>query len=410
MADPASPVLAAKVRNLFFDECNNWIPSSYKVMHGGRGGLKSWGFASVAVMLASVRKIRFLCARELQNSIRESVHKTLCTQIDRLGLNAYFKILESEIQSVVGSEFIFKGIRHDPLKIKSMEGFDVCWIEEAENITENSWNIVTPTIFRRPRSEIWVSFNPDLEKDPTSQRFIVSPPPQSQARIIQTNWRDNPWLTDEMRADKDRLARVDPDAYQHVWEGGFRTNSAAQVLRGKCSIEHFEPQKDWAGPYFGADWGFSTDPTALVKLWIKGETLYVEKEWWGLAVELNHLPAKFETIPGSKAHVIRADSARPETISYLKHHGYPRITAAHKGPGSVEDGVEHLRSYDRIVLHPDCPHAIEESRLWSYKVDKLTGDVLPDLLDKHNHCWDAARYALEPLIKRRSSKITPLRM
>jgi phage terminase large subunit len=407
MAGQAAEVLAPKVRDLFLDSSGNYIPSDYKVMHGGRGGLKSWGFASMAVLLGVKRKLRIACAREYQTSISESVHEVIAGQIERLGLSRYFDVGKTAISGYNGTRFFFAGIKTNPGKFKSTEGIDILWIEEGEKVSADSWEKVVPTV-RKAGSEIWCAFNPDLETDPTSQRFIVDPIPN--ARIVQTSWRDNPWLSERIHREREYLLRVDPDAYAHVWDGEFRRNSEAQVLKGKYSVEAFEPQSDWSGPYYGADWGFSTDPTALVKLWIKDRVLYVEHEAYGIGVEINHLPTMFEAVPAAKTHVIRADNARPETISYLKHHGYPRITAAFKGPGSVEDGVEHLRSYEKIVINPRCEHTVLEARLWSYKVDKLTGDVLPELVDKHNHCWDAARYALEPLIKRRTSKVTPLRM
>jgi phage terminase large subunit len=132
---------------------------------------------------------------------------------------------------------------------------------------------------------------------------------------------------------------------------------------------------------------------------VNGRQLYVEHEAYGVGVEIDKTPELFAPVPGAREYVCRADNARPETISYLQRHGYPRMAAAAKGPGSVEDGVEHLRSYERIVIHPRCQHAADEARLWSFKRDQLTGDVLPALLPKHDHCWDAVRYALEPMIR-----------
>jgi phage terminase large subunit len=178
------------------------------------------------------------------------------------------------------------------------------------------------------------------------------------------------------------------------------------VLRGRYRVESFEPGEDWHGPYLGADWGFATDPTALVKCWINGRTLYVEHEAYGVGIDIEDTPALFDKVPGARDHMIRADSSRPETISHMRRHGYSRMLGAVKGQGSVEDGVEHLRSYEAIVIHPRCTHAAEEARLWSYKVDKLTGDVLPVLSPKHDHIMDAIRYALEPII--RSGKPIPV--
>lgn len=404
-------ILAPKVRDLFFDSDGDWIPSRYKTMHGGRGGLKSWGFARVGVIIGAKRKLRFLCAREFQNSIQESVHQVLETQIDALGLGRYYEVQKTSITGYNGTEFVFAGIRTNPEKIKSAEGYDIAWIEEAEKISKNSWQKLTPTI-RKKGSEIWVSFNPDLEEDPSSQMFIVNtPPPRS--RIIRTSWRDNPWLSRELREEKDYLAAVDPDAYAHVWEGDFRRNSAAQILAGKCVIEAFEvplkladPDRPtgpkvpaWAGPYQGADWGFAVDPTTLVRCWINGRKLMIEHEAYGVGVDIDRTAELFDRVPGAKAYQTRADNARPETISYMQRHGYPKVVGVEKWDGSVEDGIAHLRQYEQIVIHPRCVHAAQEARLYSYKVDKVSGDVLPDVVDKHNHIWDAVRYALAPMIR-----------
>lgn len=389
--------LPRKVRFLF-------QPSRYKVAYGGRGGGKSWSYARALLVLAMQRRLRVLCARELQNSIQESVHKLLENQIDELGLGAHYQVLQTTIRGRNGSEFIFSGIHANITKIKSMEDVDIAWVEEAERVSDSSWEVLIPTI-RKPGSEIWVSFNPHEETDPTYQRFVVNPPPG--AVVVEIGWHDNPWLPDELKREKEYLYRVDAEAAEHVWGGKTRHLSNAQVLRGRYVIEGFEPQPEWNGPYYGADWGFATDPTALVKCWVFDRTLYVEHEAYGVGVDIDKTPHLFETVPGSREHVIRADSARPETISYMQQDheisgktvkGHPLLVAAVKGPGSVEDGVEHLRSYERIVIHSRCKHAAEEARLWSYKTDKLTGDVLPVLIDKHNHCWDAIRYALEPLI------------
>lgn len=243
-----------------------------------------------------------------------------------------------------------------------------------------------------------MTFNPDEETDPTYQRFVVNPPPH--AVVVEINHQDNPWFPEELRIEKDYLASVDMDAYEHVWQGKCRKHSKAQILYGKYVVRAFEPGLDWFGPYYGADWGFANDPATLIESWIYDETLWIEYEYWGVGVDIDILPEKFESVPGSKDHIIRADSARPETISYMAKNGYPQITSAFKWKGSVEDGIAHLRSFRQIVIHPRCVHAAEEARLWSYKMDPLTQDVLPIVIDKHNHVWDAVRYSLEPVIKK----------
>lgn len=377
-----------------------FIPHArFKCAYGGRGSGKSWAFARMALIRACYKPIRILCAREFQVSIGDSVHHLLAAQIEQMGLSDWFTVGESFIRVNNGSEFIFKGIRRNPTGLRSMEDVKICWVEEAQDISEASWKMLTPTI-RAPGSEIWATFNPNEKTDPTYRRFVSDPMPGVVTRKV--NWSDNPHFPVELELERAWMAKTDPDAYSHVWEGNCVLASDAQVLRGKVSIESFEPKEGWDGPYFGADWGFSQDPTALVKVWVHDRRLYVEHEAYGVGVEIDHLPAMFERIPDSRTHLIRADSARPETISYMSRQQF-KIIPAPKWSGSVEDGISHLRGYEQIVIHQRCKHAIDESRLYRYKTDRLTGDVLPVIVDAHNHVMDAIRYALSPLIKRRDS-------
>lgn len=376
-------------------------PARYKVAWGGRGSGKSHTFARLLLLRAVDRPLRVLCARELQISIKDSVHRLLADLVDVMGLSSQFEVGQSFLRGRNGSEFIFKGLRHNASEIKSMEGIDICWVEEAQAVSDASWALLIPTI-RAAGSEIWVSFNPDQETDPTYKRFVVNPPPNALVRKV--NWDENPWFPPDLEAERAYLARVDPDAYAHVWLGECRSRTDAQVLGGKWAIECFEPQPDWQGPYYGADWGFARDPTALVKCWIDARTLYLEHEAYGVGVALDDTPELFERVPGAREHTIRADSARPETINHLASRGWD-VRPAAKWSGSVEDGVEFLRSFERIVIHERCKHTLEEARLWSFKTDRLTGDVLPALVDANNHCWDAARYALAPIIRNRRSAL-----
>jgi phage terminase large subunit len=376
-------------------------PARYKVPYGGRGSGKSWGAGRALLLQATQRPLRILCARELQLSIKDSVHKLLSDQIDSMRLTPWFEVQQQAIYGKNGSEFIFSGIRSNPTKIKSTEGVDICWVEEAEKVSDKSWEVLIPTI-RKPGSEIWVTFNPDQATDPTYQRFVVNTPPSAVVRKI--SWFDNPWLPDELRLEKDYLASVDPDAFAHVWGGECRSNSDAQIFRGKFRIEPFEvPPADsgvvWDGPYFGADWGFAKDPTVLVKMWIFGRTLYIEYEAYGIGVELDDIPELFERIPGVRDRVIRADNSRPETISHVARKGNMSVEAADKWPGSIEDGIAFLKSFEIIIVHPRCKHTADEMRLYSYKVDRLTGDILPEVVDANNHCVDGIRYGLCPMIR-----------
>lgn len=371
--------------------------SRYKVAYGGRGSGKSWGAARALLALAMSRKVRILCTREVQKSIKDSVHRLLGDQIEALGLAGHFEVLRDEIRCFNGSQFLFSGLSDKTADtIKSFEGVDYCWVEEAQTVSERSWSILIPTI-RAQDSEIWVTFNPDLEADPTFQRFVVKPPPD--CIVAKVNWDANPWFPEVLRREKDHLYTVDAEAAAWIWGGSTRRMSDAQVLRGRYAVQHFEPRPDlWDGPYQGADWGFANDPTTLVRCWVFERRLYVEREVYGLGVEIDLTPALFDSMPDARKYTTRSDNSRPETISYMQRNGFPRIGPCFKWAGSVEDGVEHLRSYDQIIIHPDCVHTAEEARLWSFKTDRLSGDVLPVLLDKHNHCMDALRYALEPII------------
>jgi len=373
-------------------------PSRYRAGSGGRGNGKSHGFAAAIVLRMLDQRLRVLCAREIQRSLRESVHALITDKIEQLGLSAFFDITDREIVCrTTGAEILFAGLWANINTLKSLENIKICWIEEGESVTDNSLSVLTPTI-RAAGSEIWISLNPDAPDAPVMQ-FVDGSRPDT--RHVHVTFADNPWFPAELEGERVYLQGVDPDAYAHVWLGATRTYSDAQVFRGKYEIQEFKPDYGWNGPYFGADWGFSQDPTTLVKCWIQERKLYIEHEAYGVAIDIDRTPLLFDAVPGSRNHTIRADCARPETISYMRGHQYPNVIACDKWKGCVEDGVAHLRSYERIVVHPRCTHTAEEMRLYSFKVDRLTSDVLPDLLDKHNHTIDALRYALEPLIKRR---------
>jgi len=375
-------------------------PSRYRAGSGGRGSGRSHGIITAIVLRMLDRGIRVLCAREIMRSLRESVHHLLEAKIEALGLRQFFDITDREITcTATGAEVIFAGLFANVNAIKSLEDISLCFVEEGESISQRSLETLTPTI-RAAGSEIWISLNPDAPDAPVMQFCDGSRPDTRHAHVI---FSDNPWFPAELEGERVYLQSVDPDAYAHVWLGATRTHSDAQVFPGKYEIAEFTPGFGWNGPYQGADWGFSQDPTTLVRCWIHERKLYVSHEAYGVAVDIDRTPQLFDTVTGSRGYTIRADNARPETISYMRGHGYENVIACDKWKGCVEDGVAHLRSYEKIIVHPDCTHTADELRLYSFKVDRLTSDVLPDLMDKHNHTIDALRYALEPLIKRRKA-------
>jgi phage terminase large subunit len=365
-------------------------PARFKAVHGGRGGGKSRSVASALIIRAGQRPERILCAREVQKSIKDSVKRLLDDEIDRLGLRGFFESTESEIRGVNGSLFIFAGLRGNAAGIKSLEGVTIAWVEEAQTISRASLDTLVPTI-RADGSEIWFTWNPDLPTDPIDAMFRGEQQPPD-AMVIEVNHDGNPWFPEVLRADMEYDRSRDIDKYNHVWLGKYRQNSEARVFKN-WRVEAFDSP---ANVEFrqGADFGFSIDPSCLVRCWIDGTQLFVDHEAWGLQVEIPDLPNLFMSIPGSEKIWTTADSSRPETISYLRNNGFPHIRPAIKGARSVEEGVEFLKGYD-ITVHPRCQHLIDELTHYSFKIDKLTGEVTPELGDKDNHLIDALRYACE---------------
>lgn len=346
----------------------------------------------LVVRASTAKGFRAACVREVQKSLKNSVKLLVEDKIRALGVSHLFEVLEAEIKTPGGGVIMFQGMQnHTADSIKSLEGFDVAWVEEAQSLSQRSLDLLRPTL-RKPGSELWFSWNPGKPSDPVDVLLRGENPPRN-AVVIEVNWHDNPYLPPDLREEQEDDKKRDPDKWLHVWGGGYSLNSEARVFRN-WKVEEFTPPDD-AVHRFGADWGFAIDPTVLVRCHVEGRKLYVDHEAVGVGVEIDHTPALFDTIAGSRKWLIRADSARPETVSYMKRQGF-RITAAIKGQGSIEDGIEFLRSFD-IVVHPRCTKVIEELTLYAYKVDEHTGEILPVLDDKNNHTIDALRYALEEL-------------
>lgn len=377
-----------------------FVKSRYKNYHGGRGSGKSMNVARALVLKAYENKLRILCCREVQNTIKDSVHKLIADQIEEMGFSQWFEITQTSIKGVNGSEFIFKGLRFDPQGIKSTEGIDICWIEEAQTVSENSWSILIPTI-RKEGSEIWLTWNPLEENSPTYQRFIEIQPPDCIS--VEVNYYDNPYFPDVLRQEMEWLKQKDFAAYEHVWLGKPLTITDAVIFKGHYTVEAF-PDDLWEKAerlHFGADFGFANDPSTLVRCFILDNTLYIDREAYGVGIEINELPDFYDSVPESRKWQIWADNARPETISYLKKQGGFRIAGADKWKGSIEDGIAHLRGFDKIVIHERCRHMAEEARLYRYKIDKVTNEILPVVEDANNHLWDAVRYSLNGYIKKK---------
>jgi len=370
-------------------------PARFKVYYGGRGSSKSWSVARVLILMAAKYPLRILCAREFQSSMADSVHQLLRDQIEALGLDDEFSVGKTSITSRAGANFIFKGIRHNIKEIKSTENVSICWIEEAESVSAMSWDILTPTI-RAEGSEIWITFNPLEEDAPTYQRFVVHPHPDSIVKKV--SWRDNPSFPATLEGERLHKLETDPDGYQNVWEGHPLTMTDAIIFKGRYEIDEFEAPAD-ARFFYGVDWGFANDPTTLNRSFVVDRCLYIDQEAHGVGVELNELDELFASVPGSKKWPLKADASRPETISFVKKTAGYKIQGAKKWAGCVEDGIEYLRSFRKIIIHPRCKHTAEEFRRYAYKVDKQTGDILPIIVDAFNHHIDGIRYSLDGYIR-----------
>jgi len=382
-------------------------PARYKGAKGGRASGKSHFYAEQAVeeMLCDP-DLRFVCIREVQRSLKFSAKSLIESKIKAWGLEgSQFQILTTEIRRIGGDGvMIFEGMQdHTADSLKSLEGFGRAWVEEAQRLSDRSLQLLLPTI-RAPGSEIWFSWNPDQPDDPVDAFFGDGE--ADGTTLVHVNYTENPFCPAEAIEEAERLRGVDPDAYAHVWLGEYNLKSESQVLHGKCKIDEFVPDDSFDGPYHGIDFGFAQDPTTLVRCWIAPhETwgkncLHIERESYAVELGIDVTADKWaEDVPGFERYVSRADSADPGTIDYLRRHGVPKIQSVKKWAGSVEDGIRHLRQYDAIIIHPRCVHAQQEARLYRYKVDKRTGDILPKIEDAHNHIWDAVRYALAPMVK-----------
>lgn len=379
-------------------------PHRYKGARGGRGSAKSHFFCESLVEDMAAEHHRVACLREVQSSIKDSVKQTVEDKIRKFGFQVVskitgpgqFKITETEIVGPNESLMIFRGLKGGTAtSIKSLEGYTRAFVEEAQTISQASLDILTPTI-RAPGSQLLFAWNPLSPTDPVDKFFLENVEHDDPDFIlIDVSYLDNPWFPDELRRDMERDKRRDYEKYEHIWLGRYQTHSEARVFKNWRIDEAKVPAG--ARPYYGADWGFAVDPTVLIRCWIIGpKTLYIDAEAYQVGCDIDKTPALFDTIDDGDARrwPIKADSARPETVSYMQRHGYPHIVPAIKGPGSLEDGIEFLKSYD-IIIHPRCKRTIDEFTHYSYKVDKLTNEVLPVLADRDNHVIDGARYALE---------------
>lgn len=388
----------------------------YLVSKGGRGSGKTRSFALMTAIKGYILSEQgssgvILCAREHLNSLADSSMEEIKQAIRSVPfLNDYYELGENFIRTKNRNiEYVFSGLRHNLDSIKSKARILICWIDEAENVSEVAYRKLLPTV-REEGSQLYITYNPEKRGSPTDVRFNHPEMLDDDGNVIgmcvEMNYNDNPWFPQVLELERKRdKANLDDATYRWIWEGAYLEMSEAQVFKGKYETQDFIPDiKSWDGPYIGLDFGFAQDPTACVKVWIHDDKLWIEYEAGAVGLELDDtVPFLEKKIPDIAKYPVYADNARPESISHLKKKGLPRITACEKGKGSVEDGIAFIKSFNKVIIHSRCKATLKEFRDYSYKKDRLTDEVLPILLDKDNHYIDALRYSVERIMKNKRS-------
>lgn len=379
-------------------------PYRVRGARGGRGSAKTRSFALAAALrawqlsMAGHRGI-ILCGREFMNSLEDSSMAEVKAAIESIPwLRQQYDIGEKYIRVKNRAiEFIFAGLRHNLDSIKSKSRILIAWVDEAEAVSEVAWLKLLPTV-REEGSEIWVTWNPEQDGSPTDKRFVKQPPENSV--VVELNYHDNPFFPSALEQQRrDDQQRMDDGTYAWVWEGAYREESEAQIFAKCYEVAEFEPESDWT-LIQGLDWGFANDPTAAVRSYVWDRKLFISGEAAKVGLELDDTPKYImDRISGFAEWPTRADCARPESIRYVNRHGLPKVVACKKWHGCVEDRIAHMKSYERIIIHPRCTETVREFRTYSYKVDRLSGDIKPIPQDANNHCIDGIGYSLEPLMK-----------
>ena len=378
-------------------------PARFKAVYGGRACGKSHTFAEL--MLARMvcdPDLQCVCIRKYRVTLTNSTQLLLKNKVTDLGWDDYFDVQQTQIKRKGGRGFItFVGMQdHNASSIKGFENFGIAWVDEASEIDQFSLDLLIPTL-RSEGAETWFSWNPDQPTDPVDY-FFRGPNLPKNSIIKGISFKDNPFLTQTSKDDEERDRIADPEKHEWIWLGGYNVKSDAVVFAGRWRIAETDTAT-WDGPYYGADWGFANDPTAAVEIWVSGQQVYISRESYAYRLETDKIANRWlKDIPGMEKAICRADNARPESISYLRRHGFPNLRPCSKWPNCVEDGIDWLRSFE-ILVHPNCVNTQTELKRYRYKENK-GGDVLAQIVDKDNHVLDSVRYGLEPLIRKRHTQ------
>lgn len=383
-----------KLQNLF-------KPYRYKIIYGGRGSGKSWGVARYLLITAASQPLRVLCTREVQKSLRQSVHQLLSDQIEELGLQSFYTILETEIRGKNGSMFIFAGLSTQTAdSIKSLEGVDKVWIEEASTITKRSLDILIPTI-RKPNSEIILTFNPDLDTDEVYQRFVLNTPPDSW--LMHINYSDNPWLSDVLEQERQHCLRSDPRSHDHIWLGKPKSvvDGAIFADEYQAMLDEHRVTKITHDPILKAhivfDLGFR-DSMAIIVVQRSGSELrvidYIEDSHRTLDYYSNELKAKnynYGTVFMPHDAVAKDFKTGKSAAEIMESFGWSVIIVP---MGDVENGLRVVRmTFPRIWMDKEKTVRLQECmKRYRRQISVTTQIVGNPLHDEYSHGADAFRY------------------
>jgi len=374
----------------------------YKVYYGGRGAGKSHSAAKALLILGAKSQIRVLCAREYQTSIKDSVHKLLCDQIELMNLHGFYEITQSSIRGKNGTEFAFVGLKNNVANVKSYEGVDYCWVEEAQTVSRHSWNTLIPTI-RKEGSEIWITFNPELETDETYQRFVVRPP--EQAVVQKINWSDNPWFPEVLALEKDSLKSRDPSAYQTVWEGLCRLTVDGAIFANEMQVAelddritkvNYDPTKP-VHAIFDLGWA---DSTAIWFLQFVGMETRLIRYHEDSQKTISHYLALMQTYGYMYDTLWLPHDAQNKTLAsngksieeIVRSAGY-KTRIIERTP--IADSINAARTIFRNCWfdRENCYDGLQCLRHYRYDVDPETGQFSRQPLhDQYSHGADAFRY------------------
>jgi phage terminase large subunit len=376
-------------------------PKRYKVAYGGRGATKSWGFARALLILGAQKKLRILCTREVQKSIKDSVHSLLADQVQAIGLGSHYEVLQNEIRGRNGTEFIFAGLSTQTIEsIKSYEGIDIVWVEEARAVSKRSWSILIPTI-RKQGSEIWVSFNPELDTDETYLRFVATPPPD--AEVVKLTWRDNPWFSETLRKEMEHLKATDQESYENVWEGKCRSAVEGAIYRREieATVEQKRIRNVPYDPMLKVhtiwDLGWNDQTTIIFAQRLAGELRiidYYERSHTTYAEDVAMLEKKGyrygqDWLPhDGKAETKAANGKSPEEL--LKALGRRvEIVPLH----DVEQGIKAARQiFPRCYFDQDNTiRLVDCLKRYRRRINQTTQAPEGPLHDEHSHGADAFR-------------------